>query len=300
MNTNKPSSTAIFVANGVWWVANHKHLSIEVPEQMGKYNFEMLKHINRGFFSVQNNFGRWLLKMKTSIMLKASMPGFYLHFVLRKRCIEESVKNAIDSGAKQLIIIGAGFDTLSLEIAKDYPDLTIIEIDHPATQEWKRKAVESLDQRFDNLHMLPLDLSHNSMQELLSCSACYDQQKVSVFIAEGLFMYLEEEEVRGILNFVREKSAPDSNLIFTYMEENNKGSYLFSNSSVFTTLWLKMKKEIFTWGLNKDQLIPFLNQSGFRLINCKTHTDLRKEFLSDSNSRAPLVIGENVVVAQLG
>ena len=300
MNTNKPSSTAIFVANGVWWVANHEHLSVEVPEQMGRYNFEMVKYINGGVFSVQNSFGRWILKMKTSVMLKAAMPGFYLHFAIRKRCIAESVRTAIDNGARQLIVIGAGFDTLSLEIAKTFPDLTIIEVDHPATQEWKRKALESLDECFDNLHLLPLDLSQNNMQEVLLESACYDQQKSSVFVAEALLMYLHEMEVREILSFIRENSASGSSLIFTYMEENNKGSYLFSNTSLIATLWLKMKKETFTWGLNKDQLLPFLNQSGFRLLNCKTHKDLRKEFISDANSSAPLVIGENVAVGQWG
>ena len=299
MNTNKASSTAIFVANGIWWVANHEHLSIEVPEQMGRYNFEMVKQINEGVFSIQHGFGRWILKMKTSIMLKASMPGFYLHFVIRKRCIAESVRAAINNGATQLVIIGAGFDTLSLEIANAFPDLVIIEIDHPATQAWKRKALDSLNQRFDNLHLIPLDLSRSTLQEALSGNACYDKEKVSVFVAEGLLMYLQEKEVHEILSFIREYSGMKSKLIFTYIKENRNGSYNFSNASLFTTLWLKMKQETFTWGLNQDQLVPFLDQSGFRLLDCKTHNDLRKLFISAANNGAPLVIGENIAVAQL-
>jgi len=299
MNPNKVSSTAIFVANGVWWVANHENLSIEVPGQMARYNLEMVKHINMGLFSVQHGFGRRILKVKTSIMLKASMPGFYLHFVIRKRCIAESVRAAINNGAKQLVVIGAGFDTLSLEMANAFPDIIVIEIDHPATQAWKRKALDSIDQRFDNLHLIPLDLSRSAIQEALSDNACYDKEKVSVFVAEGLLMYLEENEVRDIFRSIRENSGMESTLIFTYMEENISGGYDFSDVSMSTTLWLYLKQETFTWGLNRDQLVPFLDQFGFNLLDCITHNDLRRHFISTANKGASLVMGENVAIAQL-
>jgi O-methyltransferase involved in polyketide biosynthesis len=63
--------------------------------------------------------------------------------------------------------LGAGFDTLSLRIATEYPDLSIIEIDHPASQAWKREALGRLGLQFENIHFLSLDLLRDTMQEVL-------------------------------------------------------------------------------------------------------------------------------------
>ncbi len=299
MKSNKPSSTALFVANGLWWVTNHPSLSVEVPERMGRLNHEMVKHINTGLFSIRNRLGRRLLKLKTSLMQKVAMPGFYLHFALRKRCIEDHVRAALNEGAEQLIVIGSGFDTLGLRISRDFPHLKVIEIDHPATQKWKVKALDRLKNEYENLHLLPIDLTQHALHEALLQSEHYDSSKPTVFVAEGLLMYLHEKDVRGLLHSIRRHSALGSRLIFTYMEELKEGDFQFSNASRLVNFWLKMKREIFTWGLKTDQLTPFLNHSGYQLMTCKTHLELRKEYLSDANRDAALAIGENIAVASL-
>lgn len=299
MKKNKPSSTALFVSNGLWWVANHPGLSIEIPERMRTLNHEMMKYLNLGIFSTQNRFGRCLLKFKTSLMQKFAMPGFYLHFALRKRCIDDHVGTAIREGAEQIIVIGSGFDTLSLRISQDFPNLKIIEIDHPATQKSKSKAIYRFDEAFKNLHLLPHDFTECSIHELLLQSEHYDSSKSSVFVAEGLLMYLDEKEVRGILDGIRLHSSSDSRFIFTYMEVFNEGDFQFKCASPMTLYWLKMKREMFTWGLKTDQLVSFLDHSGFDVLVCKTHKELREEYLTENNLDASLVVGENIVVATI-
>ena len=59
-----------------------------------------------------------------------------------------------------------------------------------------------------------------------------------------------------------------------------------------------MKGERFTWGLGDGQLEPFLKQSGFQLLHCATHNELREELLSPANRQARLAVGENIAVAQ--
>ena len=145
MKTDQPSATAIFVANGVWWVSIHSKLKTEVPELLGELNLEMVRHVNRG---VDNKLCRKILEVKTGLMQTVVMPGFYLHFVLRKRSIENFVRQAVQQNARQLVIIGAGFDTLSVRMAREFSDLQIIEIDHPATQALKRTALEDLTGTF--------------------------------------------------------------------------------------------------------------------------------------------------------
>lgn len=296
MKTGRPSSTAIFVANGIWWVSRNKKLSTLVPDFMGTMNYSLVSHINMGLFATRNKLGRWLLQIKISLMQKASLPGFYLHFVLRKRSIEEFVRSAITNGAEQLVVIGAGFDTLSLRIAKEFTDMTVIEIDHPATQQWKKTALKDKNHGADNLYFLPMDLTEHTMQELLLELENYDQNKTSVFVAEGLLMYLLEKEVCEILHFIKNFSGPGSHFVFTYMEENGKNSYQFKNASWATNFWLRLKGEAFKWGLKNELLPQFLSESGFQLLNYRTHKELKKKFLSGTDE--PLPIGENIAVAQ--
>ena len=59
MKPDKPSSTAMFVANGIWWVTNNPKLTLEVPELMGSLNLGMVQHFNSGFFSPEHRIGSW-------------------------------------------------------------------------------------------------------------------------------------------------------------------------------------------------------------------------------------------------
>jgi len=295
MKTDQPSATAIFVANGVWWVSIHSKLKTEVPELLGELNLEMVRHVNRG---VDNKLGRKILEVKTGLMQTVVMPGFYLHFVLRKRSIENFVRQAVQQNARQLVIIGAGFDTLSVRMAREFSDLQIIEIDHPATQALKRTALEDLTGGYSNIHLLPLDLTQHDMQQLLLNNEEYKSGMNTVVVAEGLTMYLSSKEVREILSFIKETSASGSRFIFTYMEERGQNDFQFKFASRLVDLWLAMKNEQFTWGLGEGQLEPFLNQSDFDLLECATHKEFREELLSVANRQAPLAVGENIAVAQ--
>jgi O-methyltransferase involved in polyketide biosynthesis len=60
-----------------------------------------------------------------------TVPGILLHYALRKRCIAQLAREALHSGATQVVIIGAGFDALSLELQREFPDAHFWEIDHP-------------------------------------------------------------------------------------------------------------------------------------------------------------------------
>ena len=232
-------------------------------------------------------------------MQRATLPGFYLHFVLRKRCIESCVRSAIQNSTDQLIIIGAGFDTLGMSIANDFPTVSVLEIDHPATLSRKQSAITAMNLQSTNLQLLPANLTHHSLQETLLGSTQYDKTRSSIFIAEGLTMYLSEQEVRDIFHCISSISTQESQLIFTYMEEDRHGKYNLKNTTHIATLWLRLVKEEFKWGLKRDDLTTFLKESDLNLEKHYTHHELRSEFLSKPNMATALSIGENVAVAKL-
>ena len=80
-----------------------------------------------------------------SIILEAwqrKVPGGLLHFLARKRFVEDQVRDAIQAGFKQIVLFGSGYDSLGPRLAHEFPHLNVFEVDHPPTQ-----AIKALGSR---------------------------------------------------------------------------------------------------------------------------------------------------------
>ena len=64
-------------------------------------------------------------------------------FVLRTCLAEDELHRAVDAGARQYVLLGAGLDTFGLRQPAWAQSLRVIEVDHPASQEFKRDRVAS-------------------------------------------------------------------------------------------------------------------------------------------------------------
>lgn len=115
------STTARFVAMGVFHTATHLCLNVEVPSRMAELNERMLQASTRS--DLHGTFGRRWVRWRAGLFQRWAVPGIFLHFVLRKRWIEALAREAIDRGAIQVVILGAGLDTLSLRLAETNPEL---------------------------------------------------------------------------------------------------------------------------------------------------------------------------------
>src|SRR5580692_9356179 len=60
----------------------------------------------------------------------------------RSRIAEDALSAAVDKGVRQIVILGAGLDTFALRNPHGARQIGIYEVDHPATQEWKRQLLD--------------------------------------------------------------------------------------------------------------------------------------------------------------
>ena len=120
------------------------------------------------------------------------------------------------AGCRQVVILGAGFDTRAyrFEALRGIP---FFEVDHPATQEAKRRRVASLPPPLARVIWTPVDFERDALEDGLA-RAGHDPAVPTVWIWEGVVMYLADAAVRSSLDAVRRRSAKGSVLITHYHE----------------------------------------------------------------------------------
>ncbi len=293
MEKNRPSRTAVLVARGVATVAATPELASLVPKMTSKVTRWLLVH--EGWSSatyVSLLRFRAFREMAYAISNRLT-PGIFLHFALRRRFIERAVYAAIADGATQVVIVGAGLDSLAAAVARRYADVHFLEIDHPASQAVKRALLPPALTP-TNMRFCPLDLALPDVA-LTDCPDL-DPARPTVFVAEGLLMYLRVEAVERLFTMLRE-STPHARVVFTAMTIQADGRPGFRRSSGLVDRWLALRKEPFEWGIRPVEVPAFLEPLGFELLDHADAERFRREN-GETVGRRPIAEGEHVYVVE--
>jgi len=172
----------------------------------------------------------------------------------RTRFIDERLEGGVRNGATQVVILGAGFDSRAYRLRELLASARVYEVDHPATQELKRRRVrEVIADVPTNLTFLPVDFRTDDLNAKLA-SVGYRADQRTFFVWEGVTMYLPEESVRTTLKWIAGCSAPGSAVVFDYFSE--MAVRVMANPDAFA-IPAEMKKGIELFKrLNPDE--PFL------------------------------------------
>ncbi len=136
----------------------------------------------------------------------------------RARFAEECLERAMGQGARQYVILGAGMDTFAWRRPDLLAGLRVFEIDHPATQEFKRRRLAAAGLAVPaGLHFLPVDLSRQSLAEALRGSD-FDAQAPAFFSWLGVTYYLTRQDVMATLGAVAQVAPAGSAVVFDYAD----------------------------------------------------------------------------------
>ena len=139
--------------------------------------------------------------------------GLRAFLVARSQFVEDVLRRAVRSGATQYVVLGAGLDTFAYR--NPYPELEVFEVDHPATQAWKRDLLrESGTAIPDSVHYVPVDFEREQLRERL-VEEGFDGRGRTFYSMLGVVPYLTLEAFRGTIRFVA-SSPPGSGLAFDY------------------------------------------------------------------------------------
>jgi methyltransferase (TIGR00027 family) len=134
----------------------------------------------------------------------------------RTRFIDEALRRAVENGAKQIVILGAGFDTRAYRFRALLQECRVIELDAEQTQEYKKQRVRAaMVEVPPNLTYARCNFAGDSLADVLR-AAGYETSEPTFYIWEGVCMYLTEESVRQTLRTIATESASGSSLVLDY------------------------------------------------------------------------------------
>ena len=139
--------------------------------------------------------------------------------IVRARYAEDAVAAAVERGARQYVLVGAGFDSFIVRQPPCARDIDIVEIDHPASQAMKRQRLAECGVAIPpNVRFVPADLSQESLAAVLGRCG-FSRAAPAFFSWLGVTIYLTREANLATLRGIVTSSAPGSEVVFTYADQ---------------------------------------------------------------------------------
>lgn len=213
------------------------------------------------------------------------------HIALRTRAIDDAIDAAVDAGARQLVLVGAGLDGRAWRM----PVLTsvvVFELDHPASQAYKRAKTQGLPLTARAVRFLEVDLERESIARALLRGG-HDPIEPTIFVLEGLTMYLTKGALELALRSIAAESAPGSTLVLTYAERRT----ITPRLRVFASVVRSVGEPIRTL-LTQDEARELCARFGFTVLTDEGDTELGDRLGVGRDAAGAPASSERVVCAR--
>ena len=261
MRKGKPSNTAYKVAMNIVTLGAKPGMDEVLPPGIVEATEKLL--IASG--AAGATMVRWSRSRRMVSVYEAfdwMMPGQFEAFGHRKAFCERQVRDGIGAGATQVLVLGAGYDTMAWRLAPEFTGVNFFEIDHPATSRLRTRGIKAMGQR-DNLYLIPEDLGKRKLVDVLKANESWDQEAQTVIVAEGLVMYLPSEAVRDLFGQCAAVAGAGSRIAFTYICTGADGRPDAGRCTGLVLWILKVTGEPWLWSIRPEELGRFLEETGW-------------------------------------
>lgn len=218
--------------------------------------------------------------------IDARWPGARSSGIARTRFIDDWIAAALAAGARQLVILGAGFDCRRLRLPA-LADTPVFEVDRPALLADKKRRLEAAGVPVSPAGQVPVDFLRDDVAARLSTAGMH-RGMPTLFLWEGVTNYLDESGVAAIFDMVARTAAPRSRIIFTYVHADVLDGHFDAPGLDALFARLTASGERWTFGFRPDELGAYLGARGLRLIDDLGAEDYRRMTMG---SRAAGLVG---------
>ncbi len=226
-------------------------------------------------------------------------PGVYEYLASRTRYIDDTLSACLADGMKQLVILGAGFDSRAYRFEHLREQVKVFEVDHPATQAVKLAKVKQIFGSLpDYVTYVAIDFDTESLEKRLS-ECGYSERLKTLFIWEGVVFYITDEAIDSTLDFIAKHSSPGSSVIFDYIYTS-----AFAGSQKRTEVksmqrYRGLTGEGLRFSIDEGAIQAFLEQRGFCDVINADHSYWKEHYFTGVNARRPLAKGYAIATARV-
>jgi methyltransferase (TIGR00027 family) len=211
--------------------------------------------------------------------------GIYEYVIARTKYIDAVFEQALSKRFDQILIFGAGFDTRAVRFQDALVKTRVFELDVPVTQKAKIGQYQKRHIAVPpSLKFIAIDFDEELLSKKLNESG-FNRQQRSLFLLEGLLMYLQPESVDETFQTIQDYAGKGSWVVFDYIYASilrNEGIY-YGETGIAQTV--SDAGEQWQFGIEKGQVEQFLARYAMRLVDHKDSKDLEQAYFSDSNGK---------------
>ena len=211
-----------------------------------------------------------------------SPPGGSAHLATRTWFYDEQILSALQPGW-QVVICGAGFDTRAyrMHVPRGVRFFELDLAEHPGVQNYKRRQLERNGiLSAPNVTFLPIDFKTQSISDVLARGG-HDPKQPTVFLLEGVTMYLTRESVAETVAAMKAISAPGS-LLLCELFDARLLTEAARDDAALGPYWkfVTMVGEPYSFGVEPAKMASFWTKElGVKIIAHKTPEEQRDEWL---------------------
>ena len=209
------------------------------------------------------------------------MPGVFEYVMARTAFFDEVFIAALNEAIPQIVLLGAGYDTRAYRFADLNKYSRIIELDNAATQNRKKRCLKNFKIQIpERVAHISMDFNKDSLKDVLQCAG-YEDDRKTLFIWEGVCMYLEAKSVDTILAFVTDSSHRQSAIAFDYaitISDDNRHKY-YGAGEIIRIMKKSRSNELFKFTIDEDKIEPFFNQRGLNIVRHLNPIQIEKSSL---------------------
>ncbi len=213
---------------------------------------------------------RWLFKPLSRYFFPN---GIYEYVIARTKYFDSVFTEALEQRFDQVLIFGAGFDSRALRFSMLNKGTRIFELDAPVTQSEKLKAYQLKKLAVpQNLIFVPINFNKESLADKMS-QAGFIAGKRSLFLLEGVTMYLSQDAIENTFRFIERAAGSGSSIVFDYIYAGvlRKENKYYGEGEIYKTV--ARAGEEWMFALEDGEVQGFLGKYGFSL---RDHGDTQK------------------------
>jgi methyltransferase (TIGR00027 family) len=219
--------------------------------------------------------------------------------VARSRIAEDALGEAVARGVRQYVVLGAGLDTFAHRNPHAALGLRVFEVDHPATQQWKRQLISRAHLKSpDSLVYVAVDLERQQLAQALIANG-FQAREPAFFSWLGVTMYLTREAIHETLRFVAGNRVSRSGIVFDYLTLPPRYALLRRWGMRLLKNRMAAAGEPWRTFFDPVQLHRELTEAGFATVRDYAAADMNGRFFASAGARLRVGGFGRVVLARI-